>query len=96
MKFKKGNPGKPKGAKNRSTLRLREAVSNFLADNFEQVKRDAKKLSPKDRCKLYCDLLQYGLPRLQAVTNTLGLESLTEESLNMLIDKLTEHANEAD
>lgn len=71
MAFKKGysgNPtGKPKGAKNKTTLDLRKAINDFLNENFEKIKSDIDSLEPKDRVKIYIDLLQYGLPKLQTV-----------------------------
>ena len=69
--FKKGlsgNPtGKPPGAKKKTTRQLREVISGFLNDKFETIVGDFDKLPPKDRAKLYCDLLQYGLPKLQNI-----------------------------
>ena len=43
--------------------------------------------APKDRAKLYCDLLQYGLPKLQAtsVSITPG-ELLNEPKINIYMD----------
>ena len=76
MKFQKGNTGKPKGAKNKVGLALRETISDFLTDNFTKIEKDFSKLSPKDRARLYCDLLQYGLPKLQSVN--LGVEPENE------------------
>lgn len=96
MPFKKGqsgNPnGKPPGAKNKIGIQLRETISNFLIDNFETIQNDFKKLNPKDRAKIYCDLLQYGLPRLQAVSNEFQFEQLTDEQLTEVIDKLKQSA----
>lgn len=98
MAFKKGisgNPkGKPPGAVNKNTKELRETVSNFLLSNFEQVVKDFKKLQPKDRTRLYCDLLQYGLPRLQNVSMDLEFEQMTDQQLNKIIDELKQSANE--
>lgn len=96
--FKKGlsgNPkGKPPGAVNKNTKELRETVSNFLLSNFEQVVKDFKQLQPKDRTRLYCDLLQYGLPRLQNVSMDLEFEQMTEQELDRIINELKQSANE--
>ncbi|MBL7914573.1 MAG: hypothetical protein JNL49_05955 [Bacteroidia bacterium] len=96
MPFKKGesgNPtGKPPGAKNKIGIQLRETISNFLIDNFDTIQKDFKKLNPKDRAKIYCDLLQYGLPRLQAVSNEFQFEQLTDEQLTEVIEKLKQSA----
>ncbi|HKC37702.1 MAG TPA: DUF5681 domain-containing protein [Chitinophagaceae bacterium] len=103
-KGKSGNPdGRPEGAKNKITGELRTTITNFLEDNFEKVVQDFNALSPKERAKLYCDLLQYGLPKLQSVS--LGLEEkssklslgiafekMTDEQLNKIIDELKSHA----
>lgn len=92
MPFKKGqsgNPtGKPPGAKNKIGIQLRETISNFLIDNFDVIQKDFKKLQPKDRAKLYCDLLQYGLPRLQAISNEFQFEKLTDDQLTEVIETL--------
>lgn len=92
MRFQKGNPGKPKGAKNKKSVELRQAINNFLEDNFSRVQQDFDVLEPKDRMKLYCDLLQYGLPKLQAVSNTHGFENMTDDQLEEIVQELKKHA----
>lgn len=98
MKYKKGqsgNPeGRPTGAKNKIGKDLRERIINFLSDEFTTVQNDFSKLQPRERVRLYCDLLQYGLPKLQAVTHEGNLERMTDSQLNDLFQKLTETANE--
>ena len=92
MAFEKGvsgNPdGRPKGATNKTTAQVRELVTGFLEDNFEQVKIDFSLLSPKSRVKLYCDLLQYGLPKLQAVQIETEFDRLPEDQLDKIIEEL--------
>lgn len=88
MKFQKGNTGKPKGAKNKVGLALRETISDFLSENFGKVVEDFRTLKPRDRVKLYCDLLQYGLPKLQAVSLDFDFEKLTDEQLDEIIERL--------
>ena len=94
MAFEKGvsgNPGgKPKGAVNKLSLELRESIQGFLMGNFESVMNDFEKLSPKDRVKLYCDLLQYGLPKLQATTLDMGFDLLTNEQLDDIVNRLVQ------
>src|SRR5689334_8287578 len=111
MPFEKGqsgNPeGRPQGAKNKIALELRSTIINFLEDNFEKVVQDFNALSPKDRAKLYCDLLQYGLPKLQTVALGMDGESsklslgidfgkLSDEQLNKIIDELKTHAESSE
>jgi hypothetical protein len=101
--LKRENPVIPEGAKNKITGELRTTIINFLEDNFEKVVQDFNALSPKERAKLYCDLLQYGLPKLQSValgmdekssklSLGIGFEKLTDEQLNKIIDELKTYA----
>ncbi|MCX6291633.1 MAG: DUF5681 domain-containing protein [Bacteroidetes bacterium] len=86
MPFKKGKSGnengKPRGTKNKTGKQLRETISDFLSDNFEKVVGDFNSLKPKDRVKLYCDLLQYGLPKL----STVSLDKTESVSHPIIID----------
>ena len=84
-----GNPeGRPKGSANKTGVQLREMITDFLENNFEKVVTDFNELTPKDRVKLYCDLLQYGLPKLQAVQIETEFERLPEDQLQANIDGL--------
>ena len=90
-----GNPnGRPKGSRNKCTLRLRESINDFLADNFEELKKDFKKLEVRDRIKFYLDMLQYGLPKLRAVEFSSEFERLNNEEIDLIIKKLRDGANE--
>ncbi len=54
---------------------------------------DFEQLEAKDRLKVYTDLLQYGLPKLQAVSNTIEFENMTDEQLDLLFQKLLNSAS---
>lgn len=89
-----GNPaGKPKGAKNKVSSNLRETITAFLSDNFSKIEQDFHAMPQKDRAKLYCDLLQYGLPKLQTMSMDLGFEKLSDDELGEIINQLinTQH-----
>jgi len=92
MGFEKGvsgNPqGRPPGAKNKTNEQLREMIAGFLESNFSTVVNDFESLSPKERAKVYCDLLQYGLPRLQAVKLETDFDRMTDEELDKVINEL--------
>ena len=95
MPFKKGisgNPtGRPRGKKNKTTEILRNLISGLLEDEFTEIVKNYRKLPPKDRIKVYTDLLQYGLPKLQSVSNEISFEDLTDEQLDKIIEKLIEN-----
>ena len=90
-KFEKGNPGKPKGAKNKVNTQLRDLIQQLFDDNFDKIQEDLEILEPKDRLKFISDLLPYLLPKLQSTTHNteIDLDSMTEEDLDKLIERIT-------
>lgn len=92
MAFKKGssgNPnGRPPGSKNKTGVQLRQLITGFLEQRFEDVVNDFDQLEPKDRIKVYTDLLQYGLPKLQSVSNDINFDGMTDEQLDEIFERL--------
>ena len=86
IKGESGNPtGRPKGSLNRNTAYLRELISSFLNSNFETITGDFEALQPKDRIKYYCELLQFGLPKLQTTVMESRYDSLPEDQIDEII-----------
>lgn len=98
MPFKPGSSGnakgRPKGSANKISDKLRKTITAFLSDNFKKITEDFHQLPARDRAKLYCDLLQYGLPKMQAVSMELGFERLSDEDLSEIIHQLIQQQNE--
>ena len=98
MPFKKGTSGniagKPKGTTNKASNQLRELISGFLEDRFQDVVNDFKKLSPKERVKSYTDLLQFAVPKLQNTSLDVDFERLDEDQLDEIIERLKEVSND--
>lgn len=92
MPFAKGISGnvngRPIGSGNKDKVELRQYINNFLEKNFKQVTKDFYNLEPKDRIRLYIDLLQYGLPKLQAINLETGFERLPDDQLDEIINRL--------
>lgn len=65
--FQNGNPGKPKGAVNKVSQKVREAVVKFLEDNIDQVTEDYKELSLEKRIDFIERLLPYAIPKHAAI-----------------------------
>ena len=63
-RFKKGQGGRPKGAKNKATKNVKKQIDKFLCENWEQFNNDLLELSPKDRVNTYVKLLEYSVPKL--------------------------------
>jgi len=88
-KGKTNNPnGRPKGAKNKVTAPLREMITDFLNDNFDEVQSEFMNLDPKDKLKVYTDLLQYAVPKLRSVEVKDEFDKLTDEQLDQIINEL--------
>ena len=86
IKGESGNPtGRPKGSLNRNTAQLRELISGFLNSNFETITVDFEALQPKDRIKYYCELLQFGLPKLQTTVMESRYDSLPDDQIDEII-----------
>lgn len=89
-KFEAGNPGRPKGAKNKTSGQIRDKIQTLFDDNFETIQEDLESLEPKDRLKFLTDLLPYLVPKLQNTTlnQTIDLDSMDEADLDILIDRI--------
>lgn len=59
--------GRELGTPNKLTADLRERISDFLNENWEQIEKDFKTLEPEKRVMLFEKLLQFTLPRLQTI-----------------------------
>jgi hypothetical protein len=98
MPFKKGQSGnlkgRTKGSQNLVTKQIRECITLFLENNFERLENDFESLPPRDRIKVYCDLLQYGVPKLQTVQLESDFERLTDSELDTIINDLKGNINE--
>ena len=94
-KFKKGqsrNPdGRPKGTINKLGLDLRKDITDFLTDNFDVIVDEFNNIkSSRDKIRLFIDLMQYGLPKLQSIEMTSDIDKLSDEEVNKIYEKLKE------
>jgi len=97
-KFGPGNPGRPKGAVNKTTETLRAKINAFLHDNWQQVQTDFAALAPKDKVNFYIKLVEYVLPKLQTTEIKAALENqienMSEEDLQKFADLVMERMKE--
>ena len=77
-KFKKGEGGRPKGAKNKSTEQIRKSFSKLLSNNLEQLETDLQNLEPKERIKYLLDIAKFVVPTLKSTE----IEQVGETSAN--------------
>ena len=89
-KGKTNNPnGRPKGTPNRITADMRDWLSAVIDKNRKQMEKDLKRLEPKDRLQILEKMMQYVIPKQQAVSAEIDFNRLSDEQLDAVIDKLT-------
>jgi len=102
MAFKKGqsgnSTGRPKGAKNKTEKvlkideELRDKIGSFINEKIVLLFKKFPKLSADNQRKIIEGLLPYYLPKLQAISNTFNFEDMTDEQLDLIIDKIKKTA----
>jgi uncharacterized protein (UPF0305 family) len=91
MKGKTNNPnGRPKGKPNKITQDVRQWLSTVIDKNRRQIEKDLKTLEPKERLQMLEKLMQYVIPKQQAVKAEVDLSALTDEQLDTIINKISE------
>ena len=88
-KGKTNNPhGRPKGVPNKVTGDLRQSIQSFLDANWCNVQKEFDQLESRDKLLFIDKLLKYALPTLQATTLTTDLQTLSDEQLDILTQKV--------
>jgi hypothetical protein len=70
--FTKGNPGRPKGARNRATSQMREALKALLDEELEALPQMLAELPTEKRLDVLLRLFPYVLPKVEAVSMQAG------------------------
>lgn len=65
-RFKPGNPGKPKGAIVKVSVKVRESIVNFLENNVDAIQESFDKLKPREKLEFIAQIIPYAAPKLSA------------------------------
>ena len=85
-----GNPkGRPKGKPNKLTSTVREWIAELIDSNRDQVEKDLKALKPIERVQMIERLMQYVVPKQQAVSAAIDFSQLTDSQLDEVVNRLT-------
>ena len=94
-KGKTNNPnGRPKGKPNKVTGEVREWIKAIIEKQRPQLERDLKALEPAERWRIVVKLMQYVVPKMQAIEANLDFNRLTDEQLDKLAGELLEKAGQ--
>ena len=78
--------GRAKGTPNKATKNMCEWLTKLLAKNRKQIEQDLQALEPKDRIAMLERLMQYVLPKQQAIKAEIG--NLTDAELSEVADQV--------
>ena len=80
--------GRVAGTPNKVTGDLRQSIQSFLDANWCNVQKEFDQLESRDKLLFIDKLLKYALPTLQATTLTTDLQTLSDEQLDILTQKV--------
>ncbi|HLN20616.1 MAG TPA: DUF5681 domain-containing protein [Bacteroidales bacterium] len=90
--FKKGQSGNPNGRKpgkpNMITYDMREALRTILEAEIKTLPELLKQMNPEKRADVLAKLLQYVAPKMQNVEMQTEFDKMTDEQLDMIIERL--------
>jgi hypothetical protein len=87
MKGHTNNPnGRPKGIPNKVTADLRQWITDFLRQNLKQIKKDWRKLEPKERVIAFEKLLKYTIPVPEPTSLESKFEQMSNEELEAIVE----------
>ena len=75
---------------------MRGWLTAIIDKNRKQMEKDLKKLEPKDRLQILEKLMQYVVPKQQAVSAEIDLNKLTDEQLDAVVSELTKWIDDED
>ena len=91
------NPnGRPKGKPNKVTQDMRQWLSAVLEKNRSQMEKDLKALEPKERLQILERLMQYVVPKQQAVSAEVDFSKLTDSQLDAIVTEITKGIDNED
>lgn len=93
--------GRSKGTPNKTTSTVKEWLTKLIDKNRRQIEDDLTRLDPADRVRVFASLLNYLIPKQQAVSVEAAIqaeynemEKLLREAPDTAIDKIAEKLKE--
>lgn len=93
--------GRAKGTPNKTTSTVKEWLTQLVDANRMQIEKDLKTMEPAERVKVFAQLLNYIVPKQQAVSMEASIQAEYDEMTKLLqsapdtvIDKIAERIKE--
>ncbi len=75
---------------------MRQWLSAVLEKNRSQMEKDLKALEPKERLQILERLMQYVIPKQQAVSAEVDFSKLTDSQLDTIVTEITKGIDNED
>lgn len=72
--FAKGNGGRKKGSKNKTTAEIRELIHDLVCANIDTIQSDLDKLEPYERLRILTQLITHVLPKAKPIDATINYD----------------------
>jgi len=93
--------GRAKGTPNKTTSTVKEWLTALVDNNRKQIEKDLKAMEPAERVKLIAQLLNFIVPKQQAVSVEASIQAeyaemskLLQNAPDEVIDKIAERIKE--
>ena len=90
MPFKKGNPGRPKGSKNRNTEAIKEAYTLLLHGNLDNLTKWVGKVAeenPEKAFYMLANLNEFVLPKLARTDADIKIKEDISSTLKKIYER---------
>jgi hypothetical protein len=90
MRFEKGKSGNPNGRpKTVYSSKLRSTVIGWCEDNALDFLKEIKEMKGNQKAQAFIALLNFAMPKLTEQNSTINLETLNDQDLDKLLERLT-------
>ena len=89
MRGEQPGPGRPKGSRNRINDGIRAVLEGWVEGRLSELDSLWDSLSPKDRVRMFGEMLPYILPKLNSTDNQFSFDKLADSDLDLIIQRLT-------
>ncbi len=86
--------GRVQGTPNAITSDLRAKINTIVEKQIDNIEADLQALEPKERLQIVEKLISYCVPKLQAQSIEIDLNSLSDAQLDQIINSININEND--